>query len=172
MRVFRFLFLISLTFFVSACGFSPVYGTHDNGSPVIDQLNLVTIDNIPDHNGQILRNYLIDRMYRKGRPQLPTYTLKVKLHYNVQDIGVQANATSTRTILETFGDYSLLDTKEKEVVHGTAHSVTSFDKLSDQYNTLASSESAYDRTIHEISEQIVNRLSVYFADGPVKSSAP
>ena len=162
---YRTLFL-SAALLLSACGFSPVYGTHGDDGPVIDRLNQIAINDIPDRNGQILRNYLIDRMYRKGRPQIPEYTLNVKLHYSLADIGVQANATSTRTIMETFGDYSLLDAKEVEVLHGTAHSITSFDKLSDQYNTLASSESAYDRTIHEVSEQIVNRLSVFMAQGP------
>jgi LPS-assembly lipoprotein len=155
--------LLMPVFCLLGCGFEPVYGTRTLNGETAEILNQVAIDNIPDRNGQILRNDLIDRMYGKGRPKKPLYHLSAKLHVSLQDLGIQANATSTRSLLDISVDYSLMDMNDKNVLSGAAHSVTSFNKLSDQYSSLVSQEDAYERTIHEVSEQIVNRVSLYFS---------
>jgi len=160
---------LALLFFAlsfTACGFRPIYGTHgaDSGSPVAMDLNNIAIGNIPDRDGQMLRNDLIDRMYGKNRPQKPAYKLNITIRSSEQDLGILANATATRCLLDMYGDYSLADSSGKVVVKGTAHSVVSFDKLDQMYGTVASRQDAHERTLHEISEQIVNRLSLYFSE--------
>ena len=152
------------TLLLTACGFEPVYGTHTAARPTIDSLNQVAIDNIPDRKGQMLRNDLIDRMYSKGRPAKPLYHLTVKLNGTLQDLGIQANATSTRSLLDLTATYTLSATNGKDLLSGTAHSISSFNKLSDQYGSLIADESAYERTIKEVSEQIVNRISLFLAE--------
>jgi len=167
MKKFPFIALLTVVFLpLAGCGFQPVYGTHGAlmGSPVAVDLNNIAIDNIPDRNGQILRNYLIDRLYGKNRPLKPLYTLKVSIHYSEEDLGILANATATRSLLNMYGDYLLVDSKGNELLKGSAHSVASFDKLDQMYGTVASRQDASQRTLHEVSEQIVNRLSVYFSE--------
>jgi LPS-assembly lipoprotein len=161
-----FCLLISvICLLTSGCGFHPVYGARDSsGAPVSEELNQVAIDNIPDRSGQMLRNELIDRMYGKGRPQQALYHLSVKLRKTEADIGIQANATSTRSMMDMYGDFVLTDANGKELVKGTAHSITSFNRLTDQYGNLAAEEDATGRTLSEVGEQIVNRLSLYFAE--------
>jgi LPS-assembly lipoprotein len=159
-----FCLLIPVLCLLSACDFEPVYGTHTVTGPTAEILQQVAIDNIADRNGQMLRNDLIDRMYGKGRPKKPLYHLAVKLTPSLQDLGVQANSTSTRSLLDMTATYSLTDAKGIQLLGGTAHSVTSFNKLSSQYGSLVSGESANERTINEVSEQIVSRLSLYFAE--------
>ncbi|MDD4615525.1 MAG: LPS assembly lipoprotein LptE [Alphaproteobacteria bacterium] len=153
-------------FLLAACGYRPIYGAHggENGSPVAIDLNNIAIDNIPDRDGQMLRNNLIDRMYGPNRPDRPVYMLHVKLRSEEQDSGILANATVTRSILDMYGDYSLTDGRGTELLSGTAHSVASFDKLSQMYGTVEARRSAHEKTLHEISEQIVNRLSLYFSE--------
>jgi hypothetical protein len=112
----------------------------------------------------MLRNNLVDRMYGGNRPEKPAYTLKVKIRNTEQDLGILANATATRELLDMYGDYSLTDVQGKEILKGTAHSVASFDKLDQMYGTVAARENAHERTLHEIGEQIVNRLSLYFSE--------
>ncbi|MFA4994080.1 MAG: LPS assembly lipoprotein LptE [Bdellovibrionales bacterium] len=148
------------------CGFRPIYGSRgaESGSPVALDLNNIAIDNIPDRDGQILRNNLIDRMYGKNRPVKPLYTLKVKVRNTEEDLGILANATATRSLLNMYSDYSLQDAKGNELLSGVAHSVASFDKLDQMYGTVVSNQDAHQRTLHEISEQIVNRLSLYFSE--------
>ena len=127
-------------------------------------LNNISIENIPDRNGQMLRNDLIDRMYGKNRPEKPLYTLKVTIRSGEEDLGILANATATRSLLNMYSDYSLQDAKGKQLLGGTAHSVASFDKLDQMYGTVVARQNAYERTLREVSEQIVNRLSLYFSE--------
>jgi LPS-assembly lipoprotein len=152
--------------FLSACGFQPVYGTHqtEDGVSVADDLNNIAIGNIPDKNGQTLRNALIDRMYGSGRPAQPAYTLNVKIHSAEEDLGILADATTTRALMNMYADYTLTDAQGKVVLTGAAHSVAGFDLLNQMYDTVASRQDANDRTLHEVSEQIVNRLSLYFSE--------
>jgi LPS-assembly lipoprotein len=135
-------------------------------------LSEVAIDNIPERNGQILRNYLIDRMYGQGRPAQPRYTLTITLKVAEEDLGIQADATSTRTLMNMYAKYALTDAKGKNILGGEAHSVTSYNKLSDQYAAVASRNSSLERTLDEVGEQIVNRLSLYFAEHSDASAEP
>lgn len=156
-------FLLTTLLLLTACGFEPIYGSHSNNADVAAELNQVAIENIGDRTGQQLRNGLIDRMYGKGRPRQPLYKLTVNLRSQEEDLGIQADATSTRTLLNVNADYALTDLKGKLLTRGSAHSVASFNKLSGQYATQAARENAFDRTINEAAEQITNRLSLYFA---------
>ena len=157
-----------LVFTLAGCGFHSVYGPYqrDDGSPVAVQMNQISIDNIADRTGQILRNDLIDKIYGKGRPARPLYSLTTKIHVSEEDLGIQLDATTTRTLMNMYADYELKDAGGKVILHGAAHSVTSFSKLADQYGTLAAREDALQRTLDEVSEQMVNRLSLYFAERP------
>jgi LPS-assembly lipoprotein len=159
--------VLASALFLGACGFRPVYGTHglDSGSPVAAELNTIAIENIPDRDGQILRNNLIDRLYGPNRPAKLAYALTVKVHFSEQDLGILANATATRSLLDMYADYTLTDKiAGKEILKGTAHSVAGFDRLDAMYGTVAARNDAHQRTLHEISEQIVARISVYFSE--------
>jgi LPS-assembly lipoprotein len=165
-RIARIACLLSSFALLAGCGLHPIYAAHgvDDNSPVAMDLNNVAIDNIADRNGQMLRNDLIDRMYGSNRPEQPLYHLKINIHYNEEDLGILANATSTRSLLNMYGDYNLTDAHGHTMVTGSAHSVASFDKLDQMYGTVAARQDAYERTLHEVSEQIVNRLSLYFSE--------
>lgn len=157
---------------LAACGFHPVYGGHDSsGSPVAAQLNQVAIDNIPDQAGQMLRNNLIDQFYGQGRPAQPLYHLSIGVKTGEEFLGLLANATSTLSEVTSTGSYRLADTKGNVLVSGTARSVTDYDLFNNQYGTLAAKNSAIERNMTELSEQITNRLSLYFAEGPPPSDS-
>ena len=150
---------------LSGCGFHSVYGHYgDDESSVATAMNQIAIDNIPERIGQMLRNDLIDKMYGKGRPVQPQYTLVIKVRTTEEDLGIQLNATSARILMNMYADYDLKDTNDKVILHGAAHSITSFSKFSNQYGTLTAREDAQKRTTSEVSEQIVNRVSMYLTD--------
>ena len=150
---------------LTACGFHPVYGGHgSDGSPVAEQLNQVAIDPIPDRPGQMLRNDLIDRMYGKGRPAQPIYHLSIKLRVIDEDIGVLANGTTSLADVHVIGDYALKDASGKTVANGTVESLSSYDKLTSIYSSLAGHDSAAERSVREVSEQLTARLSLYFSE--------
>jgi len=164
----KFLSAITLLvlFLLPACGFHPIYGSSSETAEVADALNDISIDNIPNREGQMLRNDLIDRMYGKGRPQNPSYKLEIKFRFTEDDVGILQDTTATRTIMNSYANYFLRDMNGKLLSEGTAHSITTFTKLSDQYATLAAHEDALQRSINEVSEQLVSQLSLYLSEKP------
>lgn len=161
----RLALLIPVFCLLSACGFHPVYGTHSGANgPVTEQMNQVAIDPIPERTGQMLRNNLIDNMYGKGRPAQPAYHLAVKLQISEEDLGLLTNATAALAAVHVYADYTLADSNGKILANGKMHSTASYDKLTSEYSTLAAHDSAVERTIREISEQLTARVSLYFAE--------
>jgi len=153
---------------LSACGFSPIYGDHGGATlPVKEALNNIAIDGIDGRDGQFLRNKLIDRMYFSGRPVAPKARLAVHLHITETGLAMQKDATTTRSQIAVSASFKLVDDAGKSLLSGSAHSVASYGKLSAQYGTLATQRGAYERALNEIGEQIVGRLSVYYAEKDV-----
>ena len=149
----------------SACGFSPIYASQGSGGEPVDKaLSNVAIANIADRQGQILRNHLIDRMYFSGRPVHPDATLNVTVRSTESDLGIQKDATASRRELNMWADYTLNADDGRQLLKGKAHSVVSFSKLDAQYGTVAAQQNATERALNEMGEQIVNRLSLYYAE--------
>lgn len=166
-RKASFFLVSSLCLLLAGCGFTPIYGAHGNtNEPVSRALSRVAIASIPDRQGQLLRNHLIDRMYFSGRPARPEATLNVALRSTETDLGIQKDATASRRQLNVWTDYTLSDMGGKQLLKGRAHSVVSFSKLDAQYGTLSAEQNATERALNEVGEQIVNRLSLYYAEKP------
>jgi len=90
--------------------------TEPNGTSTAEALNFVAIDNIPDRPGQELRNLLIDRFYVDGRPAQTNYHLKIALTMTEIQLGIQTDATSTRSQLNMTAKYTLVDNAGKTVL--------------------------------------------------------
>ena len=158
-------FALASLFLLTACGFSPIYGSHGGKSgPVAQALNGVAIENIADRNGQMLRNKLIDRMYSQGRPVSPTPRLKISIASSESAMGVQKDATTTRSQISMTATFVLTDIQGNQIHTGKAHAVASYSKLDAQYGTVASQRNAQERALNEVGEQIVNNISLYFAE--------
>jgi LPS-assembly lipoprotein len=157
------LLLLSL----SGCGFAPLYGRHDGGGDVPAALNEVAVATIPNRSGQMLRNDLLDRLYQQGTPANPRYDLTIGLEQTNADLGVRLDATSSRTQINLTARYSLnqRDTGAM-IISGVAKTSVSYNKLEAQYATLTARENAETRALHEVSEQIINRLALHFKTAP------
>src|SRR5262249_43067849 len=107
----KIFFLILMTvhcFLVAGCGFTPLYGEGDGN--VSAHYADVEVLNVPDREGQELRNALIDRLYTEGRPADPHYSLKIDpLTITHTDLGIQKDATVTRTEIEVGAHMQLVD---------------------------------------------------------------
>ncbi len=168
----RGLLVCAVLFLLAACGFSPIYGSRDGkGAPTTDALSQVFIENIPDENGQKLRNKLMDRMYYGGRPAAPKEILSVALTSTEVDLGIQKDATSMLRELTLRATYTLVNKEDAgTLLSGAASSIVLYSKLDAQYGTLAAQRNAYDRAINEVAEQILGRLSLFYAETPPKAS--
>lgn len=169
----RFLILIILPVLLASC-YRPMYGERPFGAAATQEetrLNSIHIANIPNEQGQILRNFLIDRMYGAGRPDKTDATLSVTISTGETDLGLQRDATTVRKKLVYAGTYFLTDNKtQQSLTSGAVRSIVFYDKIDAQYGALASKDAAAERALREISDLIVNQLLVYIhrKDGQVE----
>lgn len=156
-----------LPLLAAGCGFTPVYGDSaatDVSQPAQDQLSHVTIDLIPDRVGQILRNHLIDQFYRAtGRPAESAAHLAIQLNSYKENLGIQRDATATRSRLRVIATVNLMENGTNRVLYHTQiRSLVSYDISQAQYSTLVTEEDAYERALDEISHEVTMRLALYF----------
>ncbi|MCW5774643.1 MAG: hypothetical protein KIT16_23565, partial [Rhodospirillaceae bacterium] len=69
--------VIAAALALGGCGYRPLYGDRGTSDAVnvSGELARVKIAGIADRRGQILRNYLLDRMNPAGEPADPRYVL-------------------------------------------------------------------------------------------------
>lgn len=153
---------LALALLTAGCGFHPIYATPEKS--VSMDLAQVHIGNIPDRSGQELRNLLIDKMNYAGRPATPLYELTVTIQESRSDLGIRTDATSARSQIALLARYTLTPRNGGQPLLN-AHAAThvGYNKLDAQYSNLSSEEDARRRGLNELSEQIVNRLGLYFS---------
>lgn len=160
----QFLILL-LAFIVSACGFEPVYGVNRNMAlGVEDYLGAIEIGNIPDREGQYLRNALIDRFYRGGRPPGPRYELVfAPLDESLLDLDITKTSDATRGQLRMSTNFKLKDKlNNQEVLARTVHAITSYNILANEFSTRVTEQNARENAIDDIARQVEQQLVLYF----------
>lgn len=164
MRLFA---LAALLVLVSACGFRPLYGTTpkvENGT-VANTLAQVQIDNIPDRSGQYLRNALMDRFYRNGRPADPLYTLQVTgLTENLTDLDITKSSSATRAQLRLEADINLIDHRGAQTaMKRRLVAITSYNVLNSQFTTRVSEEAARQTALDDLAAQIERHMALFLS---------
>lgn len=164
----HFLLLVSCFLFMTAgCGFAPMYGTTTTGAygqaATEDSLSQIAIDTIPDAQGQALRNLLIDRFYRHGRPADTRYTLKISpLKEQQQDLDVTIESETTRAQLRLDTAFQMVSNETGQVVLSRQlRAFNSFNVLGSQFTTIVSEEDAREAAIADLARQIETQVSLY-----------
>jgi LPS-assembly lipoprotein len=156
-------------FLLTSCGFEPMHGTHSN-APAAEAETVSTampdmeVASIPDRDGQYLRNLLMDRLYTRGRPANPPYTLTFsKLVKNIANLGIQKDATATRAQIQISTHMVLIDNNTgKAVLQRDLKTVGAYNLLDDQLSTLMSQQNITDSILQEMRSDAVTELSLYF----------
>ena len=160
--------IVALTLLaLSACGFRPLYGTTpkvENGT-VASTLAQVQIDNIPDRSGQYLRNALMDRFYRHGRPVDPLYTLQVtNLTENLTDLDITKSGSATRAQLRLEIDITLVDHRGAQTaMKRRLVAITSYNVLNSQFTTRVSEEAARQSALDDLAAQIERHMALFLS---------
>lgn len=152
--------LAATALMLSACGFQPLYG---GTAPVADRYTTIAIPNIPDREGLYLRNLLIDRLYTHGRPADARQDLKIEpLKITATDLGIQKDATVTRTQIEIDAHMLLIDKATgKVLLDRNLHAVSGYDVLDRQYATLVVRQTLMNHVLEELSDSIMTELNLY-----------
>lgn len=158
-----YLIVITLT---GGCGFTPVHGKYAGTGDVTvqDSLSGISIGNIPDREGQYLRNALMDRFYTDGRPANPAYRLEIdKIDQRKTDLDITKSSDATRAQLHLQSNLKLYDTRENTLrLQRDLMAITSYNILQSQFTTRVSEQNARDNAIDDIADQIERHLSLYF----------
>lgn len=152
--------LIVLCFLLSACGFTPLY--KDGGKA---PHAAIWVPNIPNREGQFLRNLLIDRLYAQGAPETPRYALSVtKLNKIVHSLGIRKDATSTRGQMEITARLTLQDPATgAALLQRDLAASGGFNRLDNRYATVVSEQAATEAVLRELSNTIMTEIDLYFA---------
>lgn len=155
-------FLLVLSLLLTACGFTPMYGKLGNGD-VQKSLNNIEIANIPDHQGQQLRNNLIDRFYHDGRPADPAYLLSIEpILESKTDLDLTKNATATRSQLTVATRMKLIDKQSNAVLlERPVNSSASYDILDSRFTTRVSEDNAEQNALEDMARQIEQQIVLY-----------
>jgi LPS-assembly lipoprotein len=159
------LLVLALVLLLPACGFEPVYGKRDNSdNPALAAFDQVEIGSIPDQNGQRLRNRLMDRLYREGRPASPRYILMVSpLNERLLDLDITKSADATRGQLRLTSSLRLLDRQTNTILlTRPLTSITSYNILGSEFTNRVAEDNARQNAIEDLARQIETQLSLYF----------
>jgi LPS-assembly lipoprotein len=150
----------------AACGFQPMYATPGStaGQSVAARYADIEILNIPDRDGQYLRNALIDRIYVAGRPAAARYALEIMpLATTTTNQAVRKDATYTRALMEISTTLLLRDRQSGEVVlERPQRALGSYNLLDNQFATISSRDSLNERLLDELADSIQTALALHF----------
>ncbi len=146
---------------LTGCGFTPLYG---GGAAPQARFDTVEIGNIPDREGQYLRNALIDRFYTQGRPSSPDHTLVVApIVESLTDLDITKNSSATRAQLRLSTTMTLLENASgKPVLTRTLTSLNSYNILASQFTTRVSEENVREAALDDLARQIETQMALYF----------
>ncbi len=153
---------------VSGCSFRPLYGERD--TTVIPELARIKIYPIENRPGQILRNFLIERLTPKGQPRQPLFALYAETTESVQSLGIRKDETVTRANMIVNAAYRLVRVANGELLYtGQSSSTSGYDILTSDYATLSAEKDAIKNNMHLIADDIKTRIS--FVISGLKSKA-
>ncbi len=160
-KIFTSLYLL-LALTVSACGFESVYARKD----IPNAMSGASIDiaNVPDRDGQYLRNLLIDRLQSSGSPADAVYHLIfLPLNKNIVNIGIQKDATATRGQMQITTHMQLIEKSTGIVLlERDLKTVGAYNLLDNQLATIVSQQNITENMLQEMSDDVVTELNLHF----------
>lgn len=183
MSCFRLLCAAALVCGSVACGFQPLYAPAPAPAPAdpavaaaaapltMQTLATVTVDRIPDRQGQQLRTKLTRLL--GSDPAVQRYRLEVKIKTDSESLALRRTGLASRASLRMSAQYRLVDTTNDQVIlKSAARGISSYNLLDEDFSTLASLQDAQNRLIEQLAVDIRNRLAVLFHAGPIAADTP
>jgi LPS-assembly lipoprotein len=150
---------------LSGCGYRPVYGEQRAavaGDGARTNLGSVKILGIAERRGQLLRNYLLDRMTPRGEPATPRYILSVTTSEGRRITSTRPDGTGTRADLVIAARFTLRDaTSDLVVFSERSESVATYNLLTARYASVSSEDEARRRAVELVADQIALQVALF-----------
>ena len=163
----RFLCLLTLScqLVLTGCGFQPLY--MKTTTNVTEELQKVKVAVIPNRNGQILRNHLIDRLSTRNPSVVPAYQLKVSLAEKSDNLAFRRDHTPRHTRIRITATYRLIDLDSgKVIVTGNTSQIASYSLGATaefgSFSSEVASHTIRERALRIIAEDVRVKLASYF----------
>lgn len=157
---------------LTACGFEPLYGDQEQGTPTEDLLSQVSVPPLEGRLGQLVRIELTNRLTPKPAPA-PVYTVNVELTKSKQGLAVRRDATATRANLIISATFALTFVGETEkLTSGVVRSSNGYDILRSDFATLAAENDARRRGARDVANEIVSRIAIFLSRAAKQTTAP
>ena len=153
------------------CGWVPLYADPQS-NPASAELRAIRVEPIPDRIGQRLELALRTSLNPTGEPTKERYRLQTSLRFSLSALGLVSQGTSTIGRVDLTATYRLIDLKDGAVLlTNTVHSQNSFALNPNEYSTVVGEYDAGTRSVAEINEEMVTRLTL-FLQRRVKTPKP
>lgn len=158
-------FLLSSLSLLPSCGFEPVYGVNRN-TPVGAETRMadIYVADIPNRNGQYLRNELIDRFNRGGYAENPLWELSIgDLAEEVSGLDVTKASDSTRGQARFDARLLLKNRRTGEtVLDRKLRAVVSFNIVGSEFANRVTEQSARENALNDLARQAEAQIALYF----------
>jgi LPS-assembly lipoprotein len=165
LRLASLVALAAVALAASGCGYKPVYGEQSAatvGDGARASLASVRVSGIADRRGQLLRNYLLDRMTPRGEPAVPRYVLAVTTTETTRTTDSRPDGTATRADIIVVARYNLRDaTTDLLVFSERSEAVATFNLLTARFASVASEDEARRRAMEQLADQISVQISLF-----------
>ena len=160
MKKVRLFFYLIVFFIFTSCGYEPIYSKNANTNK---ELLSISVKNIKNRPGQILRNTLLNQLNPKRERVITKYRLIVEISESRTDLAYRKDMSSTRTDLEITANYLLKDIKNGEILlKQDVKSISSFDVVESVYATLIAEKDVREKNLKVISNDIYTNLVIFF----------
>jgi LPS-assembly lipoprotein len=154
---------------VGGCGYRPLYGERSAvaAGPVRGQLAEVKISGIADRRGQMLHNYLLDRMNPRGEPASPRYVLSVTTSEALRVTDTRADGTATRADVIVTARFNLRDAVSDAVLFiQSSEGVGTYNLLTARFASVSSEDEARRRAVELVADQIALQVALFLNRRP------
>ena len=153
---------------LTGCGFTPLYGG-DAGQSASGRLDEVSISNIPERPGQMLRLSLETQMHVDGAPSTELYALNVNYTVSTSSIGVLQDSATTRNRVMASAAWSLVPIGHpgQPLTTGTATAQDAANIIDQQYFALDQETDTLNQHLADtLAAQITTQLAAWFRAHP------
>lgn len=164
LRVLPLATLLAAAIALAGCGYRPLYGDRGavGGADVRQNLAAVKVAGIADRRGQLVRNFLVDRINPQGEPQQPRYLLSVVSNETTRTTDSRPDGTATRADLVIQARFNLRDsTSDAVVFEERTEGVATFNLLTDRFASVASEDEARRRAAELVADQIAMQVALF-----------
>jgi LPS-assembly lipoprotein len=170
-RVFLAVSVALLVLPLPGCGWEPLYGDPQTG-PASADLRAIRVAPISERIGQRLEMALRNSLNPTGEPTGFLYTLRTTLTVSLSDLGIQSQGTASLGRLDVFANSVLVDNRNGSVLLTNAlHVQNSFALNPNQYSTVVGENDAGVRSVAELNQEIVARLTLFMEHRAAQNAA-